>query len=77
MPANPSIPAAFIAGQPNTPLFNGTPSGNVYSDLIPSFDYFIDENENIIPGCRINLCCDPSLTYIGTACSPTELLLRF
>ncbi len=66
-----------LAGQSNDPLFNGIPSGNIYSGLIPSFDYFVDASGNIVPGCRTTLCCDPSLTYIGTACSPTELMLRF
>src|SRR5205085_6952588 len=66
-----------LVGQLNDPIFNGTPSGNIYSGLTPSFDYFVDSNGNIVPGCRIEMCCDPSLIYVGTACSPTELLFRF
>ena len=63
-------------GQKINPIFNVTESGNNYTDLIPSVDYGLDINGQLVPICQCQKCKLPILQYLGTACSPTQLLLN-
>jgi hypothetical protein len=58
-----------------TPIFDGTPSGNIYTGLVPSFEYYINSSGQLVPGCQSGES-DPGLTYVGTSISPTELILQ-
>lgn len=69
-------PVSVNKGGNIVPIFNGFPSGNIYSQLIPAFDYYINTQGNIVSACRCSFCSDPSLRYLGTACSSTQLLIR-
>lgn len=65
-----------LPGDVVTPVFEGTPSGNLYTGLIPAFDYFANLSGDLVAGCKCELCADPILKYVGTACSATQLILR-
>lgn len=63
-------------GQQINPIFNVTNSGNHYTDLIPSVNYGLDVNGQIVPICQCQKSNLPILQYLGTACSTTQILLN-
>ena len=59
-----------------SPLFFGMPVCELFKDLIPAFDYAINDEGDILPFSRPNMCCDPGLVYFGTALNSCELLIK-
>lgn len=69
-----SSPVGAITDQLVTPTFVGTPTGNLYSGLVPAFDYFVDARGKLTARCKCEFCSDSDSVYFGTACSTTEIL---
>jgi len=65
-----------FAGQYLDPKFDATPSGNVYTDLIPATDYGVNLNGSLVPICPCIKCTYSGIKYIGTSCSSTQLLIN-
>lgn len=57
--------------------FAGSLLSNVYTSLTPAADYYVDSALTVTACCcKCNCCCDANFKFMGTACSPTDLILR-
>jgi len=59
-----------------TPFIGAFATSNIFTNLIPSFDYGVNSNGELVPICKPNKYQYPEIKYIGTAVSPTQLLLN-
>lgn len=68
--------ASKLVGELLQPVFDGTTVTTTRNDLIPSFEYLIQEDGTITEICRCSHCGDTGSKYYGTACSTTSLIIN-